>query len=187
MAGPAAGGEEAADVAGSLEAVLSSLPADVVVVAASTGDVSESDVLLAQSTRSIVVGFNIKVPTSVAKLAEIDQVKIYGAPVIYELIEQLEKLVHPAITETISGRGQIIAEFKIDSQRIAGSKCLEGEIKRSDKVKVGDKEVRIKSLRIGKNEVDLVKINQEFGAIFSPAIDFKVGDSIIAVTNHISL
>lgn len=171
-----------ADVGGSLEAILASLPKDIVVVASSSGDVSESDVLLAQSTKAMIVGFNVKVPTSVAKLAEIDKVKVVTANIIYELLDQMEQLAHPKDTDVVTGQAQILAEFKIDANRVAGCKCVSGEIKRSDFVKIGDKEVRVKSLRIGKNEVDAVKLGQEFGAIFSPAIDFKIGDTITAFT-----
>ena len=173
-----------ADVAGSVEAITQALPAEVVVVTAATGDVVESDVLHAQSIGAVIVSFNVKIPTSVAKLAEIDKVKIYTANIIYELLDTIDKLIHPQATETITGQAQILAEFKIDNQRVSGARVTQGEIKRGDIVRIGNKEARIKSLRIAKTEMELVKVDQEFGAIFSPAIDFKVGDRIIAVVKH---
>ncbi len=170
-----------ADVAGSLEAVQASLPAGVVVVSAGTGDILESDVLLAQSTGSDVMGFNTKVSSSVVKLAERDKVKIYTTKIIYELLEKIDLLVHPKETEKIVGKANVVAEFKIDGQHVAGCKCTEGEIKKASQVRLGEKTMRIKSLRLGKTEIESVKAGQEFGAIFSPVVDFKIGDIIIAV------
>lgn len=170
-----------ADVAGSLEAVQTALPAGVVIVLANTGDVTESDVILAQSTGSAVVGFNVRVPASVAKLAEIDKVQVYTTRIIYELLEKIALLVHPRETERIVGKATVVAQFKIDGQHVAGCKCTEGEIRKTSQIRWGAKTVRIKSLRVGKAETESVKLGQEFGAIFSPAVDFKIGDYIIAV------
>jgi len=170
-----------ADVAGSVEAVRAALPAGVAVVLASTGDISESDVILAQSTDSVVVGFNVRIPTSVAKLAEIDKVKIYTAQIIYDLLDKINLLVHPLEIEKIVGKASVVAEFKIDGQHVAGCKCIEGEIRKTSQIRWGEKTIRIKSLRLGKIEAESVKVGQEFGAIFSPVVDFKIGDTIIAV------
>jgi len=79
---------------------------------------------------------------------------------------------------------EIIAEFKIDALRVAGCKCTSGEISKSNTIKIGDKQARIKSLKMGKTEVEKVKTGQEFGAVFSPAVDFKVGENIIAVITN---
>lgn len=173
-----------ADVAGSVEAILQSLPADIAIITSGTGEVLESDVMHAQSTGAVIVGFNVKVPSSVAKLAEIDKVKIYTANIIYELLDQIEKWAHPQPTEMVTGQAQILAEFNMDGGHIAGAKCISGEIKKGDIVRINQKEARIKSLRTAKTEIEAVKENQEFGAIFSPPIDFKVGDIIIAIVKH---
>lgn len=173
-----------ADVLGSLEAITFSLPVEVNLVSSSTGEVLESDVLSAASTNSQIIAFNVKVPSSSAKLAETDKVKIHSFNIIYELLDTLDKLVHPQNLETVVGQAQILAEFKIDALRVAGCKCTSGEISKGDTIKVGDKQVRIKSLKMGKTEVEKVKTGQEFGAVFSPAVDFKVGENIIAVTTH---
>lgn len=169
-----------ADNLGSLEAILNSLPVEINIIAFSTGDVTESDVLHARSTGSKIMAFNVKIPASVVKLAEVDKVDVHNFRIIYELLDAVEMLVHPQSHETILGKAQVLAEFKIDAVRVAGCKCLEGEINKSDLVHVGDKQVRIKSLKIGKTEVEKIKLGQEFGIVFSPPVDFKVGDVIIA-------
>ena len=173
-----------ADTLGSLEAITSLLPPEVNLISSATGEVTESDILFATSTNSQIIAFNVKIPGSTAKLAEIDKVKIHSFNVIYELLDAIEKLVHPQETETITGRAQILAGFKIDNLRVAGGKCTEGEILKTNSIKIGDKITKIKSLKIGKAEVEKIKTGQEFGAVFSPPVDFKTGDIIIAVTIH---
>ena len=176
-----------ADVEGSLEAIINSLPKEVGILSSGTGDLSESDVLLAQSTGAIIVGFNVKTPNSVARLAEIEKIKIGNFKIIYELLDELEKMVqialNPHLGEVILGKAEIRAEFKIDGVRVAGCKCIEGRIDKSDRIRIENTEIRLKSLRVGKAEALTVKTGGEFGAIFSPYIDFKVGQTIMAIAN----
>ncbi len=173
-----------ANTLGSLEAILASLPAEIEVVFSGTGDITESDVLMAQSIGARLFGFGVKIPGSVAKLAETEKITIRNFNIIYELLDAVEKLVHPQETETITGRAQVLVEFKIDNLRVAGCKCTEGEILKINSIRVGDKLTKIKSLKTGKNEVEKIKTGQEFGAVFSPPVDFKIGDIIIAVIIH---
>ena len=65
-----------ADVAGSLEAILTSLPPEVNVISSGTGDVSENDILLADTSKSLVVGFNLRPSGSITKLAETEKVSL---------------------------------------------------------------------------------------------------------------
>jgi translation initiation factor IF-2 len=174
-----------ADVIGSLEAIQASLDPDVQVILAATGDISDSDVLMADTSQSLVVGFNVKVSGSVAKLAETEKVKIKTYKIIYELLDEVHTLAHPEVLEKIIGRAQIAMEFKINESRVAGSRVLEGELKKGDTLRILRNEVslgetRFKSLKMGKTEVESVKAGQEFGAIFGPHIDFKTGDIIIS-------
>lgn len=173
-----------ADTLGSLEAILASLPAEIEVVFSGTGDITESDVSMAQSINAHLIGFGVKISGSVAKLAETEKITVQNFKIIYELLDAVEKLIHSPGTEVITGRAQVLAEFKIDNLRVAGCKCTEGEILKSDSIRVGDKITKIKSLKAGKAEVEKIKIGQEFGAAFSLPVDFKVGDTIIAVTIH---
>lgn len=188
---PAKGGLDIilkADVIGSLEAIKASLPTEVNILLDSTGDLTESDVLLAQSTGAHIVGFNVKVPGSVAKLAEIEKIKILEYKIIYELLDAVEKLLHPDSLETITGKAKILAEFKYENFRVAGAKITEGELKKGDMVRIlrGEEvvgETRFKSLRTGKTESQQIK-SGEFGAIFAPYVDFKTGDDIITYKIH---
>jgi translation initiation factor IF-2 len=140
---------------------------------------------LSQSAGAKIIGFNVGVSGSVAKLAETEKITIRNYKIIYELLDEVEKLLHPASLEIIDGKATILAEFKYENLRVAGCKAIEGEIKKNCQVRimrgpVALGETRFKSLRIGKAEVTSVKKDQEFGAIFLPYLDFKVGDVIIA-------
>jgi len=181
-----------ADVLGSLEAILASLDPSIDVILNGTGDISESDVLLSQSAGAAIIGFNVKISNSVTKLAETEKIQLRNYKIIYELLDAVEKLLHPDSLETIMGKANILAEFKYENLRVAGCKCTEGEIKKADFVRVmrGTTivgESRFKSLRLGKAETTIIRKDQEFGAILVPYLDFKVGDGIIAYQTHGSI
>ncbi|MCE7898195.1 GTP-binding protein, partial [Candidatus Microgenomates bacterium CPR3] len=103
------------DSLGSLEALRSSFTDEIQVIEAGTGDVSESDVLLARTTGSLILAFAVRIPSSVAKLAELEGVVIKSYKIIYELLEYLEKkilrLMEPTIDEDQLGKGVIIKVF----------------------------------------------------------------------------
>jgi translation initiation factor IF-2 len=177
------------DVAGTLEAILSSLPKEVTVVSSGVGDVTESDVLLATAIGAEIFGFGVKVAKEVEKLAQVEKVKINNYKVIYELLEAIEdralKLTEEKVAEEILGRAEIIAEFGVKEQRIAGCRVDEGRINKKDKLRLertGKKigSCRIKSMKKGKEDVTQAKKGEEFGVIFEPLLDFKIGDMLVS-------
>ncbi len=178
-----------ADVAGTMEAILSSLPEEVEVIFSGVGDINESDVLLASTTHSLLLGFNVKTPSQIKKLAQTEKVKIKTYNVIYELLEEVEnqalKILEPTIDEEILGQAEIIAEFEVKKDRIAGCKVIEGRIAKGDKLhlKRGKKligDCRIKSMKHGKEDVEKAKKEEEYGVILSPPLDFRLGDMLIS-------
>ncbi len=174
-----------ADFAGSLEAILSGIDPEVTIISSATGDLNENDILMARSSGARVISFNSKLTANLSKLAETEGVSVNSFSIIYELFKFIEDLVHPKSTEHIVGKAVVLADFKINSDRIAGCRCLEGTIEKSHTIKLfrAGAEVKttsIKSLHQGKNIVEKVKAGIEFGALFSPYVDFKVGDDIIA-------
>lgn len=177
------------DVEGSMEALKVSLPTAVEVLASSVGEITESDVLLAQTMKAKIIGFNIKASKSVEELAVTHAVKIKTYRIIYELLEDLEKQVfamqNPHMNEEIVGTAEIIAQFEMRGEKIAGCKVLTGEIKRGQNIlyhlKRGDEELpdpRIKSMKQGKVDVDSVKAGGECGIVFRQGTSFKIGDVI---------
>lgn len=180
------------DTSGSLEAILEALPkADVDVVRASLGDITEADVLEARATGAIIIGFNVKSAPPIEKLASYEKVLIRTYTIIYELLDEMKDVVTNMeallVRERELGVGQIIAEFPFDRDRIAGTKVTSGRLARGDMVRVmrGDTEVgkaRIKSIHQGKTELTKIEVGGECGVLLDKKVDFTLQDAIIAFT-----
>ncbi len=179
------------DTAGSLEAVLAALHKKIKVVYAGVGDIGDADVLMAKSAKAFIVGFNVKCPSAVEKLATTEKVIFRTYTIIYELLDELSEVVS-GMKEVLTkerelGTGTIIAEFPFEKLRIAGTKVLGGRLARGDSVKImrGEEEIgraKIKSLRKGKEEVTRVEEGIDCGVLFDKKVDFALQDAIIAVT-----
>lgn len=178
-----------ADSLGSLEALRGSFADEIHVIEAGTGDVSESDVLLARTTGSLILAFAVRVPSSVAKLAELEGVVIKSYKIIYELLEYLEKkvlrLMEPTIDEETLGTGTILKVFDINGDHIGGTRVDSGKISVGDTVHIKrgtdvNKEARIKNIRTGKTELKEIEAGNECGILFSPNLDIREKDVIIA-------
>jgi len=178
-----------ADTVGTLEALLSSLSDDVLILSSGVGPITDNDIFLASSSNAQIFAFNLKISPSVSNLAKAEGVTIVSSSIIYEILENIEKqvlkMLEPTIDEQVVGLGQIIAEFKIDKVRIAGVKCTSGRLKKDDQVhlKRGDeiiKDTKIDNIRQGKIDVDQIKVGNDCGITFKPYVDFKEGDVIIS-------
>lgn len=177
------------DTLGSLEAVLAKLPQNINLLEKGTGEISEADILLAKSTKAIILGFNVKVSSPAQKLAEAEKVLVRTYKIIYELLDELTDAasgaLEPEQKEEILGVGQIVAEFPFEKMRICGVRVTEGRVAKGDLVRVtrSDEIVgqsKIKSLRIGKQEGNKAEAGKECGVLLEPQVDFRVGDGIIA-------
>lgn len=184
-----------ADTAGSLEAILASLPKKVDVVQSSVGDITEADVLFAKSSKAVVIGFGVACKASVAKLAQTEKVMYRTYTIIYELLGELAEVVAGLKVvlgkERELGKGVIIAEFPFNGLRIAGTKVASGRLARGDSVKIVRQEkngeveigrVKIKSVRRGRDNITKAEVGVECGILFDDTLDFTIGDAIIAVT-----
>lgn len=175
-----------AESAGLLEAVLANLPNRVAVIGTGVGDVNKSEVFLAKSAQpSFIFALGSRVSASVSKLAETEGVTIETFDVIYEFLKRLEELLEKG-EEKILGKAEILDEFPYDNRRVAGCTVLQGRIAKSDNIvlmrddeKLG--EAKIASMRKEKQNIDKAQMNDEFGIIFTPQLDFKVGDVILSV------
>lgn len=167
-----------ADVAGSLEAILGSLPENVKVISSSVGGVTESDIQSAISNEAVIVCFNVKAAGTVAKLASVEKVKVVGFGIIYELFDYLKELVEAVQKE---GRIEVIGEAKVLKTFPFNSQIVYGCLVTSGKIRLGDKagESKIASLRVGKEAVKEAKKDTECGLILEPQLDYQVGDVII--------
>jgi translation initiation factor IF-2 len=137
-----------ADVKGSLEALEGALAKlskpEVVglkVIHAAVGSVAESDVLLADASDAIVVGFNVTVDGRAQDLAKEKGIQIKSYPIIYELLDDvkaaMEGLLEPDRVEEVTGRCEVKQVFKISKTgTIAGCSVREGKVERTSQVRV---------------------------------------------------
>lgn len=177
------------DALGSLEAILASLPKDVYVVSAKTGEISEADVLLGKATGSLIIGFNSKIRTEVEKLAQVEKVLFKNYSIIYELLDEIQDVLKGkklALLEKIYGTATVLASFPFEKTQVMGIKVLDGRIAKGDKVRLARDETvigesRIGSVRQGKNAVSKAEKGQEAGVVLSPFLDFTIGDMLSSI------
>lgn len=185
-----------ADVQGSVEAVkqsLEKLSNDEVKVSAihgGVGAINESDVMLAQTSGAIIVGFNVR-PDSVAKAAaERDGVDIRTYRVIYDCIEEIEAamkgMLAPKFRESILGTVEVRDTYKISNVgTIAGCYVTSGKVTRACQIRVIRDGVviaedSIASLRRFKDDVKEVAQGYECGIGLEKFADIKLSDQFEA-------
>ncbi|AKM83028.1 hypothetical protein A2422_03570 [Candidatus Woesebacteria bacterium RIFOXYC1_FULL_31_51] len=178
-----------ANNAGSLEALVASIPDGFAVVEASVGDVIESDVLSAKANKAIIFVFESKVSSSVKKLAEMDKVKIERFEIIYELLERLNQIIKSGLIE-ILGKAEITTSFPFDGKKVAGCKVFSGRIEKTSDLRLfrGEVElgkVKVISIKKQKQEVPGVSQGEEFGIFFTPQLDFQTGDMLVSVSGQL--
>ncbi len=181
-----------ADVQGSVEAVKDSLvklsnnEVRVSVIHGGVGAVNESDVMLAQTSGAIIVGFNVRPDSVAAAAAEKDGVDIRMYRVIYDCIEEIEAamkgMLAPKYRESILGTAEVRNTYKISSVgTIAGCYITNGKVTRSCKIRVVRDgivicEDAIASLRRFKDDVKEVAQGYECGIGLEKFADIKDGD-----------
>lgn len=181
------------DTQGSLEAIQQNLGQEVQVLEAKTGQVTESDVLMAHSTGAVIVAFNVGINNSAKRLAEIEKVTIKEYKIIYELLEEFEqkvlKFLEPTIDETETGLAKVKAVFNIKGDEIAGCVVTSGILRINDLVHVVREDNivadgKIASLKQGKVDVDSVETDKECGVVIKPAAKVQENDRIQAYTKE---
>jgi len=184
-----------ADVIGSLEAlnkVLSALPqenAEIQVLKAEVGEISEGDLKLALSSGAKIVGFRVKTNPQAQQIARNQNVTIMNFDVIYKLVEAiqilLEKASKPKQELKEIGRAKILEVFRTEKNRqILGGKIIEGEMRKGTKIEIlrGEETEgrgRIVTLQKNKKDTDLVKKREEFGILFESDTKVKENDILV--------
>ena len=183
-----------ADVQGSVEAVKSSLEklsneeVRVSVIHAQAGAIKESDIMLAESSNAIIIGFNVRPDSNAKQIAERSGVDIKLYRVIYEAIEDVERalkgMLAPKFTEVYLGKAEVREVFKISGVgQVAGSYVVEGKISRNCKLRIYRDDVMITEgnvlqLKRFKDDVKEVAQGFECGISIERFNDIKVGDFI---------
>ena len=181
-----------ADVQGSVEAVRQSLEklsneeVRVKVIHGGVGAVNESDVMLANASNALIVGFNVR-PDPVAEAnAERDKVEMRMYRVIYDCIEEVEAAIKgmlaPKFRDVEMGKAEVRSVFKLSSAgTIAGCYIIDGKITRNCKIRVVRDgivvfEDEISSLKRFKDDVKEVATGYECGVGLEKFNDIKEGD-----------
>ncbi|MBX7045504.1 MAG: translation initiation factor IF-2 [Ignavibacteria bacterium] len=183
-----------ADFDGSAEAIADSLQklttaeAKVTVIHKAIGQISESDVLLAEASNAIIIGFNVRPNLNARKLAEKNNVDIRLYNIIYQAIEEvksaLEGLLEPEKSEEVTCTVEVRDVFKVPKiGNIAGCYVQDGKVTRNTKVRLLREGLvifdgNIASLKRIKDDVREVEAGYECGIGLENFNDVKVGDVI---------
>ena len=187
-----------ADVQGSVEAVKQSLielsneEVKVNVIHAAVGAISETDVSLADSSNSIIIGFNVRPDSKAKTLAEQSKIDVKLYRVIYEAIEDVKKalkgMLKPTYNEVYLGKAEVRETFKISNVgTVAGCYVVEGKINRSGKLRIYRDDIMIcegnvLQLKRFKDDVKEVQQGYECGMSIENFNDIKIGDFIECYT-----
>jgi len=181
------------DVQGTLDATrnalerLSEETVKVNIIHAGTGNVTESDVLLALASKGIVVGFNTRPEPGARRLAETEGVDIRYYEIIYDVVDDVTKavkgLLAPVYVEVVEGHAEVRQVFKVRGGRVAGCFVRDGQITRGASARLlRDGQVlhtsRVNSLRRFQEDAREVQASYECGLSIEGFTDYQEGDVI---------
>jgi len=180
------------DVQGSIEPIRSSLErlgtkeVQVRVIHSVSGNITESDVMLAIASKGLIIGFNTGTEPGARRLADVEGVSIRHYDVIYNLVDDVSKalkgMLEPSYIDVIEGRAEVRAIFPaVKRQKVAGVYVTEGKVSKGVSVKVKREEQvicesTVSSLRHFKDDVKEMSAGSECGVGIKDFSDFQVGD-----------
>ncbi len=188
------------DVTGSVEVLADSLTrmstekVRIKVIHSGVGSITESDVLLATASNTIIIGFNVRPERKAAELAQQENVEIRLHSIIYELQDEIRLamlgLLDPTFKESYLGKAEVINVFRIPKVgTIAGCRVQDGVIRRDAEVRVtreGEQvfKGKIGSLKRFKDDAREVTNGMECGIGIANFSDLKEGDLIEAFSTE---
>jgi len=182
------------DVQGSIEAIdgsLEKLGTDEVgarIIHSGVGGITESDVTLAESSGSAIIGFNVRAHKEAREAAERAGIEIRYYNIIYNLVDDVKAamsgLLAPTLRETMLGNAQILEIFTVSKVgKIAGCRVTDGKVERGANVRlirdnVVIHEGKLSQLKRFKDDAREVAAGQECGMAFENYQDMRQGDVI---------
>ncbi len=180
------------DVQGSIEPIRSSLEqlgteeVKVRVIHSGSGNITESDVMLAIASKGLIIGFSTGCEPGARRLADVEGMDIRRYDVIYNLVDDVDKalkgMLEPIYVEVIDGRAEVRAVFTAGKkEKAAGVYVTEGKVTRgvSTRLRRGEQvvvESVIGGLRRFKDNVREVSAGYECGVTIDDFNEFQVGD-----------
>ena len=188
------------DVDGSVEALsdsLQKLSTDEILVSVihkGVGQINESDVVLAEASDAVIIGFNVRPSLQANRLADNAGIQIKTYSIIYTAIDEIksamEGMLEPKIQEKIVANVEIREVYKFDKVTVAGCQVVEGRIKRDNKIRIirdgivvypsAGGSAELGSLKRFKDDVKEVLVGMECGLTIKNYNDIKVGDIVEA-------
>jgi translation initiation factor IF-2 len=189
------------DVDGSVEALsdslqkLSTQEILVSVIHKGVGQINESDVVLAEASDAVIIGFNVRPSMQANRLADNAGIQIKTYSIIYTAIDEIksamEGMLEPKIQEKIVANVEVREVYKFDKVTVAGCQVIDGRIKRDNKVRIirdgivvyptaEGVSAELGSLKRYKDDVKEVLMGMECGLTVKNYNDIKVGDIIEA-------
>jgi translation initiation factor IF-2 len=156
------------------------------IIRSATGNITESDVMLAIASKGLIIGFGVSSEPGARQLAEAEGIDIRHYDVIYNLVDDIEKalkgMLEPTYVDIIEGRAEVKAIFSAGKAgKAAGVHVAEGKVNRGIAVKVrrGEEvvcESVVNSLRRFKDDIKEVSAGLECGVGVEGFNDFEIGD-----------
>jgi len=181
-----------ADTKGSLEAIMQALDkikdeeVAIKVIHSGVGNVTEGDIIMASASAGVVIGFHVDVPAQVEKTAERESVDVLKYTIIYNLIEDITKLlaglIEPEIVEVELGKAEVKQIFYTSKKEmVIGCKVTNGKVQKGAKAKLIREEkqvdeVEIAQLKRVKEAVEEIKADSECGIKLKGKHDIQEGD-----------
>lgn len=185
-----------ADQQGTLEAVQNSLEKidkeKIKILEKGVGDIFEKDIFLAKSSGALIFGFNVKINKEIKELAKREGIRIEIYHLIYELIDEIKKIlsemIEPEIIEESLGKIKVVVIFRTisrekEKEMIIGGKIVQGKIEKGIDLKIfrDEKEIgqaKLLQLQIEKRNIQEAKKGAEIGMRILTETKIEVGDII---------
>ncbi|SUZ49641.1 uncharacterized protein METZ01_LOCUS2495 [marine metagenome] len=158
------------------------------VIHSGVGEISQSDVTLAEASEAMILGFNVRANVKAKGLAEKSNILIVYHSIIYNLLDEIKKLLEgkldPDLKENIIANAEVLEVFKVSKVgNIAGCKVLDGTVKKDSHGRlirdgIVIYEGLIEELKRFKDDAKEVVSGQECGIAFDNNQDIKSGDKI---------
>jgi len=183
------------DCLGTLEAIKESLKnfsqekVILRIIKGEVGDINESDIKLAQSSKGQIIGFRVKLDKVAKVLSSNLKIKIKIFEVIYELFQEIkrtmEKIFEPEIIRQDLGKVKVLVIFWTEKRRqIVGGRVIEGKVERGSKIEIFREEQKIGqgkmiNLQVKKKDVEVVEKGNECGILYEGDDKIQEGDILL--------
>jgi translation initiation factor IF-2 len=182
------------DVQGSVEAIVAALDklgteeVAARVIHSGVGGITESDITLAEASRAVVLGFNVRAHKEARESAERGGIEIRYYNIIYDLVDDVKQamsgLLAPTLREERLGEAQVLEVFNVSKVgKVAGCRVLDGRVERGANVRlirdnVVIHEGKLSQLKRFKDDAREVVAGQECGMAFENYQDIRAGDVV---------